>query len=89
MSLCSRAKVCVMFMLILIVDDFSHLYIPTVSIYVFCQLMTKFKMAATDKQKLGFHYIITNNKHKNTTLMSFFVSNPSERPEYHISVKEI
>ena len=44
-------------------------------------------MAATDKQKSSFRYIITNNEHKNTKLMSFVVSNPWKRPEYHISMK--
>ena len=46
-------------------------------------------MAATDKQESGFRYIITNNEHTNTKSMSFVVSNPSERPGYHISMKQI
>ena len=45
-------------------------------------------MAHTDKQKSGFRYFITNNKHKNTKSMSFVVSNPSERPGQHISMKK-
>ena len=46
-------------------------------------------MAATDKQKSGFRYIITTNEHKNTKLMSFVVYNPSERPGYHISMNKV
>ena len=49
----------------------------------------KSKMAATDKQKSSFRYIITNNEHKNTKSMSFAVTNPRERPEYHMSMKKI
>ena len=58
----------------------------TVSIFIL-PINEKSKMAATDKKKSSFHYIITNNEHKNTKLMSFVVSNPWERPEYHISMK--
>ena len=70
-----------MFMLILIDDDFSHLYIPTeqiktVSIFFPLPINEKYKMAATDKPKSSFRYIITNNEHKNTKSMSFVISNP-------------
>ena len=46
-------------------------------------------MAATDKQKSGFRYNITNNEHRNTKSMSFVVSNTSGRRGYHISMKQI
>ena len=59
-------------MLILIDDDFSHTYIyiyPNWTnkncFHFFLSLDNeKFKMAATDKQKSGFRYIITDNEHK-------------------------
>ena len=44
-------------------------------------------MATTDKQKSRFRYIITNNEYKNTKAMSFVVSNPWKRPDYHILMK--
>ena len=55
-----------MLMLILIDDDFSHLYISikqikSVFIVFSLSINDKSKMATTDKQKLGFCYIITNN----------------------------
>ena len=80
MSLCSISKSCVRFMLILTDDDFSHLYIPSEQIKTVSFLFPspnneKSKMAATDKQKSGFGYIITNNEHKNTNSKSFVVSN--------------
>ena len=55
-------------MLILIDDDFSHLYIPTEQIKTVSSFFPshnneKTKMAATDKQKSGFRYIITNNEY--------------------------
>ena len=70
-----------MFMLILIDDDFSHLYISikqiqTASIFFPLLINEKSKMAVTGMQKLDFRYIITNNEHRNTKSMSFVVSNP-------------
>ena len=74
MSLCSISKFCVRFILILLDDDFSHLYIPTeqikiVSFFFPLPINEKSKMGVTDKQKSSFRYIITNNEHKNTKLM--------------------
>ena len=55
-----------MLMLILIDDDFPHLYIPTeeidnVLIFFPLPINKKSKMATTDKQRSGSHYIIANN----------------------------
>ena len=70
-----------MFMLILIDDDFSHLYIPTeqiktVPIFFPPPINEKSKMAAADEQKSDFRYVITNNEQNTTKLKSFVVSNP-------------
>ena len=92
MSLCNIAKFCVRFMLILIDDDFSHIYvyipteqIKTVSFFFLCPIIKNPRWPPL----ISFRYIITNNEHKNTKSMSFVVSNPSERPGYHILMKKI
>ena len=71
----------------------SYIYISQLNKYKLfpffpSSINEKSKMAVTDKQKSSFRYIITNNEHKNTKSMSFVVSNPPERPEYHISMKK-
>ena len=77
-----------MFMLILTDDDFSHLYIPaeqikTVSIFFLCPIMKNPRgpTLISKNQVSAMLSLIMNIK-------TFVVSNPPERPGYHISMKK-
>ena len=57
--------------------------------FFLCPLLKNPRWPPLIRKKAGFRYIFTNKDQKNTSSMSFVVSNPWEWSEYHISMIKI